>query len=296
MKLSKRSLFNPAFTRAVFGETYPDPVLVVSVGVPVEDLLNDPKNPEWMKYSVEFCGGTHIASTKQIKDFSIVSFSGVGSGVKRIIAVTGDMVREVRNNAATVKTLLEDGFKAPLATKEKTLSQVNTKITDLLLPILDRRFLEEKRDELLKTINQEKKEKETLFLERIEKIKQEVKEKSSEFRVEHVDVASDKKLLSSGTIQLEKECPDTAFLFFFTMGSDLLSYQATVPKKLAEKLPASDWIKSINDKVKGKGGGKSAKAEGVCSDQNLPMLKITLDDLIKVAEEFAKSKLGGNKN
>lgn len=76
--------------RAVFGEQYPDPVRVVSVGVPVAELLADPSNGAWLDSSVEFCGGTHIASTAEAEHFCIVEETGIAKGVRRITALTRD--------------------------------------------------------------------------------------------------------------------------------------------------------------------------------------------------------------
>ena len=44
--------------RAVFGEAYPDPVRVVALEYPVEDIERDFESPKWRQTSVEFCGGT----------------------------------------------------------------------------------------------------------------------------------------------------------------------------------------------------------------------------------------------
>lgn len=44
--------------RAMFDEAYPDPVRVVSVGEPVEDLEKNPDSEASLLTSVEFCGGT----------------------------------------------------------------------------------------------------------------------------------------------------------------------------------------------------------------------------------------------
>lgn len=85
--------------RAVFGETYPDPVRVVSVGVEIDDLLSDAKNPEWQKVSIEFCGGTHVAKTADIKDLVITEESGIAKGIRRIIAVTGEDAHALQRDA-----------------------------------------------------------------------------------------------------------------------------------------------------------------------------------------------------
>lgn len=44
--------------RAMFEETYPDPVRVVSMGIPIENLEKDTLSTAALETSVEFCGGT----------------------------------------------------------------------------------------------------------------------------------------------------------------------------------------------------------------------------------------------
>lgn len=65
---------------------YPDPVRVVSIGRPVEDLIADPTNPTNADFSVEFCGGTHLADTSGVP--VIVYFSpvlAIGRAVLRFL-------------------------------------------------------------------------------------------------------------------------------------------------------------------------------------------------------------------
>jgi alanyl-tRNA synthetase len=72
---------------ALFGEKYGDEVRVLSMG----------REDDSRYYSVELCGGTHVAATGDIAIFKIIAESAVSSGVRRIEALTGEGARQWLN-------------------------------------------------------------------------------------------------------------------------------------------------------------------------------------------------------
>ncbi len=92
---------------ALFGEKYGKIVRVVKIG----------------DYSVELCGGTHTATTSEIGLFKIIKEEGIGSGVRRIVAVTGQKAYEAFKDAENTLNEVAAVVKAPQA------AQVVSKVT-----------------------------------------------------------------------------------------------------------------------------------------------------------------------
>ncbi len=101
---------NIAGIRAIFGEKYPDPVRVVSAGISMEAVLADPSSARWRAYSIELCGGTHVADTSQAARFVIVQEQALAAGIRRITALTGPAaLAAVRAGAALEERALRAG-------------------------------------------------------------------------------------------------------------------------------------------------------------------------------------------
>jgi alanyl-tRNA synthetase len=66
----------------LFGEKYPDPVRMVSMGT----------------FSRELCGGTHLSNTGEVQTFEILSEEGVSAGTRRITALTGAKAAQHRRD------------------------------------------------------------------------------------------------------------------------------------------------------------------------------------------------------
>ncbi|NLM65635.1 MAG: alanine--tRNA ligase [Enterococcus sp.] len=211
---------------ALFGEKYGNEVRVVNVD----------------GWSVELCGGNHVANTEDIGLFKIVSESGIGAGVRRIEAVTSKEAYELLHKEET--QLLE----IAQIVKATQVKEVVHKVEQLQLQLRD---LQKENEQLLsKLANQQAGD---LF--------KDVKESNgTTYIAAQVSVKDMNQLRQLADQWKQRELSD--LLILATSAQEKVNLLvAASPAAIARGLKAGDLIKAIAPLVGGGGGGRPDMAQ-----------------------------------
>ena len=104
---------------ALFGEKYGDIVRTVKVALP---------DNEGKVVSFELCGGTHIRNTAMIGAFKILSEASIGSGIRRIEAITGAKVLEHLRTVESTLNIASDHLKC---ISSEIIQKIDDVVSDL---------------------------------------------------------------------------------------------------------------------------------------------------------------------
>lgn len=269
--------------RAVFGETYPDPVRVVSIGVPVEELLEDVKRPEWRNVSVEFCGGTHVKNTIEIKDLVVLEESGIAKGIRRIVAVTGTTAHEVQrvgkewsDKAAQLEAMSYSPDKEA-KTKEWQHEIGQAEISAITKTAVRERFARIVKDNLEHQKTAQKAENKQVM----DAISAHFEQNStSKSLVLTVPISSSSKAVQEAIKTISSKQKDKT-VYLVGRAEDKIVHGCYVSADAQGKgADASTWANEVAGVVGGKAGGKGA----TCLGQGTNTAKV--DDAVEVARKY----------
>ncbi len=270
--------------RAVFGEKYPPNVRVVSIGVPVAELLANPENDDWPQHSIEFCGGTHLATTGDAEGFVIVSQEAVSKGVRRVTALTGDAAHRASAQAQSLLSRLEALAEADTKDLADEVEGLTRSMEQGELPINGRSQIRGGLAELNKKVKAHQKAQGSQSEQAvIEAARNLADQASGPVIVEQVDGADGKTLRTAMDV-IRKKHPEAAMLLA-AVSDDKVALLASVPEAMVKSgFKAGDWIKHVAPIVGGGGGGRPDMAQAGGKDPS------KLDDALAAAREFAQEK------
>jgi len=251
--------------RAVFGETYPDPVRVVAIGGPLTEMKNRPDDVKWDECSIEFCGGTHLLSAADAEEFAIVVEEAVSKGVRRVTALTREPARQARRRAEEISSRLSGAERLGDQYLAPEVSELQEMIEREELPVARRADLMRRLTTLQDRLKAARKQAAAAGKNQaIAAAKALAQEASGPFIVGLIPAGSDRGSLLAAMDTLRGNHPDAAILIASVDDDEgKVSIAAQVPKPLIEKgLKAGDWVRETSTACGGKGGGKPDKAQG----------------------------------
>jgi alanyl-tRNA synthetase len=258
--------------RAVFDETYPDPVRVVSIGIEVDQLIGNPSNEAWKSASIEFCGGTHIETTGIAKRFALTSEEGIAKGIRRISGLTG--AAAVDANAQADELAARVSKLGSLAGKDlkSAFQEIGNEIDAIELPAARKHALRESLGEYAKKLKElakaEAAEKAGKAQELAKGIANAAQGSSEDIIIATLDLGSDRSALEAAVNLIQQSVPNKAVMVLSPdADSGRVAVMASVSELMIGKgLKAGDWIRETTSIMGGKGGGRPNAAQGSGTD------------------------------
>jgi alanyl-tRNA synthetase len=216
---------------ALFGEKYGDEVRVLTMGG---------------GYSVELCGGTHVARTGDIGLMHIVAESGISAGVRRIEALTG--ARAMARFQA-VERQLDDASRVLKTRREDLVGKL---------------------EQLLASQRQLDKDVQRLKAKLASGV-------GSDLSTQAVDVdgvkvlaatleGADVQTLRTTMDRMKDKLGSAVILLAATKAPDKVSLVAGVTRDLTDRFKAGDLVRDVAAQLGGKGGGRPDMAQGGGAD------------------------------
>ena len=269
----------------LFGEKYPDPVRMVSIG----------------EFSKELCGGIHLPNSNEVDEFELISEEGVSSGTRRIEALTGEKAKAYRQTIAETISELAGILSVKESNVVPAFDQLSSNIKELKKRIAagsDKPVDETNwaggndldypgRRDTIRTIVRSLNVANSDIVERVKKMVDEVGQLKQQLeklsKVERVDAdallasaeevngakiivqelnSSNPNLMRQLIDQVRKKENPVAVFLATALGPDKVILVAGVSKDLVESgVRAGDWVKEVAPVVGGGGGGKPDLAQ-----------------------------------
>ncbi|OBZ68342.1 Alanine--tRNA ligase [Grifola frondosa] len=272
--------------RAVFGESYPDPVRVVSLEYDIKEIAQDLTNAKWRKTSTELCGGTHVAKTGDIKGFVITEESGIAKGIRRIVAVTGNEAAEAQRRADVLTAQLLRLESMDGNEKDSGLKSFTVELNQADISLLRKTELRDRLAVIRKAFDKQVKEKEAAAnkaaVDHLLQFFQSNESASAYFAI--IDVDGNAKVLQSVVLQ-GKKLGKSVYVFSADLKGGKVAHVNHVSEAAKAKgLDARSWAAAVTEVVGGKAGGKEDGAQGVGVDVS------RIEEALEVARKHFVSK------
>ena len=228
----------------LFGEKYGDFVRVITMG----------------DYSIELCGGTHVARTGDIGFFKIISEGGIAAGIRRVEAITGQAALAwAQNQESLMKNIIAE---VKAQTEKDVLAKIQANAANA-------KALEK---ELAKA-------KAELAVHAGAKLLDNAKDLGAA-KLVAAQIEADAAALREIVTDLTGKS-DNAVILLAAVNNGKVSLCAGVSKPLTNKVKAGDLVKFAAEQVGGKGGGRPDLAQAGGSDvEKLPAMIESVKDWV----------------